>query len=62
MDRLRDKRGDEEVTFSDVADHFDDFVNRHPDSREIVDRLASFLADVEDVGHEHRDEGPTLDS
>jgi Family of unknown function (DUF6104) len=60
VERLRDKRGDEEVTFADVADHFEDFVNRHPDSRETVDELALFLAGVEDVDHEHREEGPAL--
>jgi Family of unknown function (DUF6104) len=61
VERLRNKRGDQEVTFADVADHLDDFVNRHPDSRQTVDELASFIAEVEDVDHQHREEGPTLD-
>jgi hypothetical protein len=61
VERLRDKRGDQDVTFADVADHFEDFVNRHPDARETIDQLASFLAGVEDVDHEHEEgkEGST---
>ena len=61
VERLRSKRGDQEVTFADVADHLEDFVNRHPDSRQTVEKLASFIAEVEDVDHQHREEGPTLD-
>lgn len=60
VQRLRDKRGEDEVTFNDVADHVDDFVRRDPDARTILDRFAGFLAGVEDVDHEHESEGPTL--
>jgi hypothetical protein len=58
--RLRDKRGDQEVTFADVADHFEDYVLRRPEARDTIDDLASFLAGVEDVDHEHDDEGPAV--
>jgi hypothetical protein len=58
--RLRDKRGDEEVTFNDVADHVEDFVNREPDARATMLRFAAFLAKVEDVDHEHDGVGPAL--
>ena len=61
VERLRNKRGDQEVTFADVADHFEDFVKRHPESRETIDKLASFIAGVEDLDHQHREEGSTLD-
>jgi hypothetical protein len=61
VQQLRDNRGDEEVTFGDVADHFDDFGKRHPDARATIDRLAAFLARVEDIDHEHEGEGPALD-
>jgi hypothetical protein len=61
VQQLRDKRGDEEVTFGDVADHFEDFGKRHPDARATIDRLAAFLARVEDIHHEHEGEGPALD-
>lgn len=60
LQRLRDERGEEEVTFNDVADHVEDFVRREPDARTILDRFAGFLARVEDVDHQHDGEGPTL--
>lgn len=51
--QLREARGHEEVTFSNVADHFVDFVDRDPAAAEVVDRLARFLAEVERVRHDH---------
>jgi hypothetical protein len=60
LQRLRDERGDEEVTFNDVADHVEDFVRREPGARTILDRFAGFLAGVENVDHEHEGRGPTL--
>jgi hypothetical protein len=57
---LRDRRGHERVSFDDVADHIEDFVRDHPEARATVDALASFLAGVEDVDHEHDGHGPTL--
>jgi hypothetical protein len=59
---LRSKRGHEQVTFDDVADHLEDFVRRHPHARATVDELAAFLARVEDVDHEHEGNGPALDA
>jgi hypothetical protein len=60
VQRLRDKRCEDEVTFNDVADHVDDFVRRDPAARTTLDRFAGFLAGVEDVDHEHEGQGPTL--
>lgn len=60
LQRLRDKRGEDEVSFNDVADHVEDFVRREPDAKTVLDRFAGFLARVEDVDHEHEGEGPTL--
>lgn len=54
--RLRDERGDEKVSFNDVADHLVDFVDRDPAARAVVDRLAAFLADVEQVDHSHEND------
>lgn len=48
------------MTFADVADHFEDYVLRRPEARDTIDDLASFLAGVEDVDHEHDDEGPAV--
>ena len=53
VETLRSKRGDEEVTFDNVADHLIDFVVRHPGAQGTIDRLALFLANVEDRHHEH---------
>jgi len=53
IDTLRAKRGEEQVTFDDVADHLVDFAERHPDAANTVDALARFLAGVEDVDHDH---------
>lgn len=33
VERLRAKRGHEQVTLDDVADHFEDFVQRRPEAR-----------------------------
>ncbi|MGH2794759.1 MAG: DUF6104 family protein [Actinomycetota bacterium] len=50
---LMDKRGNEQITFRDVADHFADYLDRFPDETDPVDKLARFLAGVEDVLHDH---------
>lgn len=57
---LRDKRGDETVTFNDVADHLEDHLRRRPDDGPAIDRIARFLAGVEDVPHGHEDGAPTV--
>jgi hypothetical protein len=57
---LRDRRGHERVSFDEVADHLEDFIREHPSTRDTVDALAAFLAQVEDLDHEHLGHGPTL--
>jgi hypothetical protein len=57
---LRERRGREEVTFDDVADHLEDHVRRWPDDADAIERLARFLARVEDVPHDHDGDGATL--
>jgi hypothetical protein len=47
--RLRSQRGGEKVSFDDVADHLE----RHPESRSVVEDLAGFLARVETIDHDH---------
>lgn len=54
--RLRSTRGEEKVSFNDVADRFVDFADRDPASREVLDRLAGFLAEVERVDHDHEND------
>src|SRR5690348_1339273 len=53
VELLRPRRGDEDVTFGDVADHLVDYMDRHPESRKVVDDLAAFLARVEGIDHDH---------
>jgi hypothetical protein len=56
VERLRTLRGDEQVTFGDVADHLVDFADRDPAAADVVDRLARFLAEVERVDHAHEND------
>lgn len=60
IDALRDRRGAEKVTFGDVADHLEDHLRRWPADGPAIDRLASFLAGVEDVPHDHEEGAPTV--
>jgi hypothetical protein len=53
VERLRDKRGDEDVKFGQVADHLHDYTDLHPADGDAVQRVAAFLADVEDIPHDH---------
>jgi hypothetical protein len=58
---LRDKRGAQRVTFADVCDHLLDFRRRAPEHTAAIDAFATFLTNVEEVDHAHREEGgPTL--
>ncbi|MGH9298769.1 MAG: DUF6104 family protein [Acidimicrobiales bacterium] len=50
---LRERRGDEQVRFSQVADHLVDFTAHRAGTEQVVDDLARFLSEVEDTGHDH---------
>jgi hypothetical protein len=50
---LRSRRGDQRVTFSDIADHLEDYQRRRPKDAEVIERLAAFLATVEMIHHDH---------
>lgn len=50
---LTERRGSERVTFTDVTDHMADYLDRFPDEQEAIDKLARFLAGVEDIEHDH---------
>jgi hypothetical protein len=54
--RLRDKRGDQDVKFAQVADHLRDYTDLNPDDGDAVQRVAAFLAVVEDVPHHHEND------
>lgn len=44
IDELNERRGDEQVTMSWLAERLRDFVDQNPDFETAVDRLASWLA------------------
>jgi hypothetical protein len=50
---LTERRGSERVTFKDITDHMADYIDRFPDEEAPVDKLARFLAGVEDIAHDH---------
>ena len=55
VEELREKRGEEEVTFGNVCDHLNDYADRHPQARETVEDFARFVANVEDIEHDHEE-------
>lgn len=52
MEELTDRRGDEPVTLSWVADRLRDFVDVHPQFEQAADRFATFLARLDDEADE----------
>jgi hypothetical protein len=54
--RLRDKRGEQDVKFSQIADHLQDFTDIKPEHGDVVQQVAAFLADVEDTPHRHEND------
>jgi Family of unknown function (DUF6104) len=48
IEELADRRGDDEVTLSWLAGRLREFVDLHPESEVPVDRLASWLARLDE--------------
>jgi Family of unknown function (DUF6104) len=48
IEELEDRRGDEEVTLAWVAARLRDFVDAHPEFETPVERLATWLARLDD--------------
>jgi hypothetical protein len=48
IEELAERRGDEEVTLTWLADRLTEFVDEFPDYAAAVDRLASWLARLDD--------------
>jgi hypothetical protein len=48
------RRGEEEVRFREVADHLVDFAARNQRMAEVLDSFGAYLAEVEQVDHDHR--------
>ena len=52
IEELEDRRGDEQVALSWLAERLRDFVDQHPDAEATVDALASWLARLDDEAEE----------
>jgi len=48
IEELEERRGDEQVAVGWLAERFRDFVNLNPDFEVAVDRLATWLARLDD--------------
>lgn len=48
LEELAQRRGDEQVTLSWLAERLRDFIDENPDLAETVDRLARWLARLDD--------------
>ena len=48
IEELADRRGQEEVSLSWLAERLREFVDDHPETEGAVDRLASWLARLDD--------------
>jgi hypothetical protein len=48
LEELADRRGDDQVTLSWLAERLREFVDLNPDAEAQVDRLASWLARLDD--------------
>jgi Family of unknown function (DUF6104) len=48
IEELAERRGDDEVSLSWLADRLQVFVDAHPDFEVAIDRLATWLARVDD--------------
>jgi hypothetical protein len=48
IEELETRRGDEEVTLAWVADRFQEFVDTYPEFETPVERLATWLARLDD--------------
>jgi Family of unknown function (DUF6104) len=48
LEELAERRGTDEVTLGWLAERLREFTDLHPDSAEPVDRLASWLARLDD--------------
>jgi hypothetical protein len=56
IEELLQRRGDEEVSIAWLADRLQEFVDLHPDFEVPVERLATWLARLDDED----DDGPLL--
>jgi hypothetical protein len=48
LEELAERRGDDQVSLAWLAGRFRDFIDENPEAGDLVDRLASWLARLED--------------
>jgi hypothetical protein len=48
LEELADRRGDDEVTLGWLAERLREFIDTDPDTESTIDRLASWLARLDD--------------
>ncbi len=53
VELLRQRRGDQKLSFAELADHIVDFIERHPEATDLLDGFARFLVTVEQLEHAH---------
>jgi len=52
IEELEERRGNEQVALGWLAERLRDFIDEHPDAESTIDRLASWLARLEDDSDE----------
>ncbi|HEY5833241.1 DUF6104 family protein [Streptomyces sp.] len=57
IEELADRRGEEEVTFEWLADRLREFVDLNPEFEIPVERLATWLARLDEEDSSYQDEG-----
>jgi Family of unknown function (DUF6104) len=48
IEELQGRRGEEEVSLGWLAERLTEFIDLHPESEQVVDRLATWLARLDD--------------
>ena len=61
IEELEERRGEEQVALSWLAERLRDFVDEHPDAEATVDRLASWLARLDEESDEPFEADPPGD-
>jgi len=50
LEELAERRGDDQVSLAWLAERLHQFIDENPESADLVDRLASWLARLDDSG------------
>lgn len=55
IEELEERRGDEQIAVSWLAERLRDFVDEFPDAEGVIDRLASWLARLDEDADDYED-------